>query len=198
MLLLAPTGKARVQMERGIGLTAQTIAQFLLPLDRYEPNAAVYRTSDSAPADRYATVIIDECSMLTEEQLAAVLDGLRGVGRLILVGDSRQLPPIGSGRPFVDLVSRLRPRADQLGFPRVADGYCELTVLRRQEGARRHDLLLAEWFTGERPSPGSDEIWEALRTAKDSSTLQLFPGPTQTTCATAPRGSRRPAGAFER
>ena len=53
------------------------------------------------------TVIVDECSMLTEEQLAALLDALRGVERLILVGDPNQLPPIGSGRPFVDIVQHL-------------------------------------------------------------------------------------------
>ena len=47
--------------------------------------------------------------MLTEEQLAAVIDGVKGVTRLILVGDPRQLPPIGAGRPFVDIVARLEP-----------------------------------------------------------------------------------------
>ena len=42
--------------------------------------------------------------MLTEPQLAATLDGLDmlQVRRLVLVGDPRQLPPIGAGRPFVD------------------------------------------------------------------------------------------------
>ncbi len=36
--------------------------------------------------------------MLTEEMLAATLSALEGVKRLILVGDHRQLPPIGAGR----------------------------------------------------------------------------------------------------
>ena len=38
--------------------------------------------------------------MLTEEMLAALIDSLKGVDRFILVGDARQLPPIGAGRPF--------------------------------------------------------------------------------------------------
>jgi ATP-dependent exoDNAse (exonuclease V) alpha subunit len=44
----------------------------------------------------------DEASMLTEEQLAALIDALSSVDRIILVGDASQLPPIGAGRPFVD------------------------------------------------------------------------------------------------
>ena len=47
--------------------------------------------------------------MLTEEQLAALIDSLSNVERLVLVGDPRQLPPIGAGRPFVDIVRELEP-----------------------------------------------------------------------------------------
>jgi ATP-dependent exoDNAse (exonuclease V) alpha subunit len=54
-------------------------------------------------------VIVDEASMLTEEQLAALFDALGPVDRIILVGDYRQLPPIGTGRPFVDIVRQLKP-----------------------------------------------------------------------------------------
>ena len=43
--------------------------------------------------------------MLTEEMLGALIQALRGVQRLILIGDPRQLPPIGAGRPFVDIVT---------------------------------------------------------------------------------------------
>ena len=43
---------------------------------------------------------VEEAIAQAEEQLAAVLDALSGVQRLILVGDPRQLPPIGAGRPF--------------------------------------------------------------------------------------------------
>lgn len=47
---------------------------------------------------------IDESSMLTEEMFGAVLDAVgKYAGRIIFVGDTNQLPPIGAGRPFVDL-----------------------------------------------------------------------------------------------
>jgi len=169
ILLLAPTGKARVQMQMGIeGLKARTIAQFLLPLNRFDLLTGQHRLSSDAPKfEGVGTVIIDEASMVTEDMLAAVFDALRGPKRIILVGDHRQLPPIGAGRPLVDIARELRPwDADRdPPFPRVGQGYAELTVQRRQTGkgkAGRDDLLLATWFTDEAPDPGADEIWARL------------------------------------
>ena len=159
VLLLAPTGKAAVQLQRRIGLKARTLASYLLPLDRYDPDTGRYRVS-SAPADQRAgTVIVDEASMLTEEQLGALLDGLGAVDRLVLVGDPRQLPPIGAGRPFVDIVAELAPDDIDARFPRADGCFAELTIRRRQRGGDRDDLMLAEWFSG-RPIPaGSDHVW---------------------------------------
>src|SRR5207253_2162548 len=91
------------------------------------------------------TVIVDEASMLTEEQLAALFDAIAGVERLVLVGDPRQLPPIGAGRPFVDIVRRIAPDDVATRMPRSAPGYAELTIPRRQAGQERDDLVLAGW-----------------------------------------------------
>ena len=109
--------------------------------------------------------------MLTEEQLAAVIDGVKGVARFILVGDPRQLPPIGAGRPFVDIVNRVRPDELDSDASRDGAGCAELTVPRRptriagretNQAQRRADLMLAEWFSGREPSPASDVIWDRL------------------------------------
>src|SRR5439155_7362131 len=108
------------------------------------------------------TVIVDECSMLTEEMLAALLDSLKGVERLILVGDPRQLPPIGAGRPFVDIVDQVTPKNVHSIFPRVGAGYAELTVRRRQGGSTREDVQLAEWFSGVPLEPGEDEVLDRI------------------------------------
>jgi hypothetical protein len=178
--LLAPTGKARVQIERRTGLHgAQTVAQFLLGEDRYVPKTDWYRLSGKDPAAGPKTVIVDEASMLTEEQLAAVLASLRGVERLVLVGDPRQLPPIGSGRPFVDITTRLAPEGAGTTFPRIAPCYAELTVPRRhvaQEGGGRRDmedLLLAAWFSGTDPGAGSDEVWHLIEKGEVSDSLRF-------------------------
>src|SRR5437763_3891012 len=74
------------------------------------------------------------------ELRSRLLDGVRGVHRLILIGDPRQLPPIGAGRPFVDIVNRLAPEGISERFPRVGRGYAELTIRRRQSGEDREDL----------------------------------------------------------
>ncbi len=78
--------------------------------------------------------------------------------RLILIGDPRQLPPIGAGRPFVDIVNHLTPEGIRERFPRVGPGYAELTIRRRQAGVDREDLQLAEWFSGAPIAPGEDDV----------------------------------------
>ena len=165
VLLLAPTGKARVRMETQAELKgAQTIAQFLLPLGRYEPQTGIYHLSSQIPAENgFKTVVIDEASMLTEDQLAAVLDAVKGVDRLILVGDPHQLPPIGAGRPFLDIVQKYTPENNDFNFPRIGPGYAELTIRRRQIGEIRDDLAFAEWFSGRPLDPGADEIWQKIQ-----------------------------------
>lgn len=169
ILLLAPTGKARVRMEQStsdLKLKGFTVAQFLSP-DRYNAPTGRYRLSEKAAEAGARTVIVDEASMLTEEMLAALIQALKGVHRLILIGDPRQLPPIGAGRPFVDVIKHLAPEGVTEKFPRVGPGYAELTIRRRQAGEEREDLQLAEWFSGSPIAPGEDDVFDkVIRTGK--------------------------------
>lgn len=165
VLLLAPTGKARVRLEqqterRGQG---QTLAQFLLRWQRYDGRTGRY--FPNASGGKYGgarTIIVDECSMLTEEQLAALFDVLGPVDRVVLVGDPRQLPPIGAGRPFVDIVRELAPEHVETLTLRCAKGYAELTIPVRQRGSSRDDRLLAAHFGGKPLDAGADEIWTQI------------------------------------
>lgn len=163
LLLLAPTGKARVRLEEQTGLRGSglTLAQFLTRYERYDGETGAYFPKPKAPrSSDYRTVIVDECSMLTEEQLAALIDSLKNVDRLVLVGDPRQLPPIGAGRPFVDIVSELEPANVETLFPRCDRGYAELTIPRRQQGQSRTDVLLAAHFSGRPVDPGTDAVFD--------------------------------------
>lgn len=93
------------------------------------------------------TVIVDECSMLTEDMFGELLQALKKAQRIIFVGNPKQLPPIGAGRPFVDLVNHLKK--DIPVFPREGKSYGELTATRRQkndDGSPRFDTVLAEWY----------------------------------------------------
>lgn len=158
VLLLAPTGKARVQMQRRAGdVQAFTLAQFLLRLGRYDGATGRYLVTGVPPRENgFATVVIDEASMLTEDQLGAALDALdpAAVQRLILVGDPRQLPPIGAGRPFVDILRLLRENG-----AKPTPGLAELSIVRRAGG---DGVLLSRWFSDEAPDPGADEVWSRL------------------------------------
>jgi hypothetical protein len=182
ILMLAPTGKARVRMEdvsrrAGIqNLRAYTLAQFLSKSKppRYEGATGRYRLTGEAGEKVARTVIVDECSMLTEEMAAALLEAVSGVHRLIFVGDPRQLPPIGAGRPFVDIIARLRPDDIETRYPRVAPGYAELTVPRRQGAGEREDLQLAAWFGGGVLAPGEDQVFEILAGRRKSETIQFL------------------------
>jgi ATP-dependent exoDNAse (exonuclease V) alpha subunit len=172
VLLLAPTGKARVRLEQTSGQSGKgkTIAQFLHGLRRYDGKTRRYFINASAgKSSAHKTVVIDECSMLTEEQFAAVLDAIKGVERLILVGDPKQLPPIGAGRPYVDIVQQLLPDNIDSIFPKVAPSFVELTVTRRQQDrglGERVDILLANIFSGKSQDAGADEVWNVLANEK--------------------------------
>jgi exodeoxyribonuclease V alpha subunit len=76
-------------------------------------------------------VVIDESSMLNGWLLWQVVKRLRENAILVLVGDENQLPPIGHGTPFVDLLKHGCPRAhlsrnyrqaDQQGILHMAEG----------------------------------------------------------------------------
>lgn len=175
VLLLAPTGKARVRMDemaRDLNVTVKTLAQYLNSKGRFDGHLQLYKFSDQKD-DRFQTVILDEASMLTEEMLATTLDCLEGAKRFILVGDPRQLPPIGPGRPFVDVVERLRPDGLAGVFPKVGSSYAELSINMRAEGERRADLQLAEWFSGNQLEVGADRIINQVLTGERNDYLRV-------------------------
>lgn len=169
ILLLAPTGKARVQLSQKCRHDAQTLAQFLASCGgRYDGRTGAYKTVQGSTYTGAKSVIVDEASMLTEDMLGALLDAVKAsVERLILVGDPRQLPPIGAGKPFFDAVTHLTPPNAESLFPRVGRGYAELTIQRRHKASGEKasfpiDLQLANWFSGRPLAPGEDEVWSVL------------------------------------
>ncbi len=157
VLFLAPTGKAKVRMEekaKKFGVTAKTIAQLLRESGRFNEAAQTYQLKDSEKERGYKTVVIDECSMLTEEMLAAVFQHLDGVERLILVGDYRQLPPIGAGRPFFDIINYIKSKNIDNPFFKNKNALLKLTASARQvevDDEIRLDTTFANIFGGEIP-----------------------------------------------
>jgi len=147
LIMLAPTGKARVNL----GHDAKTIASYLSGLDRYSGDYQIYYPNPDAAKDSSAlNIIIDESSMLTEEMLAAIFDALGSMDRIILVGDYRQLPPIGTGRPFVDIINHLKTVSSE---NKSEVGYAELKQIMRQDveddDEERLDIALSRCYADE-------------------------------------------------
>lgn len=162
ILKLAPTGKARVNM----GKDAQTLAQFLIRSERYDGYTGNYYVLPDAKKAAYDTVIVDECSMITEEQLASLIDSLSSVKRFILVGDYRQLPPIGTGRPFVDIYQYLKNENKAVSvlykqFRQYSDNNVPA------EPKERLDIRLARWFSDDEIRKNDEDIFQEISANKE-------------------------------
>jgi hypothetical protein len=172
ILLLAPTGKATVRLAQKTNATAKNIAQFLYSTERYDGQRQRVLFTGGTPHQGHRTVVVDECSMLTEDHLWALLLALDlgHVQRIILVGDPQQLPPIGVGRPFADLVAHLE-HAGESSDPDIAargGALARLTVELRTHHGRRSDVLrLASLFTtGSQPVDADSVLSELAHNAR--------------------------------
>jgi len=107
--LLAPTGKAADRLRVKTGKPAATIHSFLAQRGWLNDNLTFKRSGGKRETD-ISTYIIDESSMLDLELAAALFRSINfaSVQRLILVGDPNQLPPIGRGRLFADVITWLQ------------------------------------------------------------------------------------------
>lgn len=178
VLLLAPTGKARVVLGKKSQGEAMTVAGFLNKMKRYDSVLQKPKFSGTGKHSKERTVVIDECSMLTSDTLYAVLDALDlvHVQRVILVGDPNQLPPIGVGRPFADLIGHLEGlRASKIAkLRKKADAMGKLTVEVRTSASKPSDALrLASWYTAEYQPADADKIFSDLEQDKDFNDLSV-------------------------
>jgi len=97
--LCAPTGRAARRLEEATGHEAKTIHRLLEWMPGREP---AFRPGKPLPAE---LVIVDESSMLNLRLAEVLLGGLAESTHVVFVGDADQLPPIGAGKPFEDLIA---------------------------------------------------------------------------------------------
>ncbi|HET8862742.1 MAG TPA: ATP-dependent RecD-like DNA helicase [Solirubrobacterales bacterium] len=97
--LCAPTGRAARRLEEATGHEAQTIHRMLEWMPGREPG---YRPGHPLPVE---LAIVDESSMLNLRLIEVLLGGLAESTHVVFVGDADQLPPIGAGKPFEDLIA---------------------------------------------------------------------------------------------
>lgn len=97
--LCAPTGRAARRLEEATGHPAQTIHRMLEWSPGRQPG---FRPGHPLPVD---LVVVDESSMLNLRLIEVLLGGLAESTHVVFVGDADQLPPIGAGKPFEDLIA---------------------------------------------------------------------------------------------
>jgi len=102
-LLAAPTGRAAKRLSEVTGQEASTIHRLLeATVDPHSGDLFFVRDCDNPlKAD---AVIVDEMSMVDIQLLYSLLQAVPESCRLILVGDPDQLPPVGPGFPFSDML----------------------------------------------------------------------------------------------
>ena len=103
-LLCAPTGRAAKRMSELSGREASTIHR-LLGAQRSEDLGFTSFTKNEDDQLSCDAVILDESSMVDMLLMSALLRALPKNARLICVGDSDQLPPVGPGRVFTAMIN---------------------------------------------------------------------------------------------
>jgi exodeoxyribonuclease V alpha subunit len=98
-LLCAPTGRAARRLQETTGHEAETIHRMLGWAPGREPE---FKPGRPLPAD---LIVVDESSMLNLRLVEMLLGGVAESTHVVFVGDADQLPPIGAGKPFDDLIT---------------------------------------------------------------------------------------------
>ncbi len=103
MELAAPTGRAAKRMQEATGRPARTVHRML----EFVPAAGGFQRTAERPLEA-DLVVLDEVSMLDVPLAAALVRALPDETRLVLVGDSDQLPSVGPGAVLREIIGSRR------------------------------------------------------------------------------------------
>ena len=98
-VLIAPTAKAAKRLEECTGYGASTIHRFLKIKD------ASLESETKVTVPRSTTILIDEASMIDVRLFEKVLEAIQTDTRVILVGDTHQLPSVQAGNVLEDIIN---------------------------------------------------------------------------------------------
>ena len=111
-VLAAPTGRAAKRMSEATGEEAKTVHR-MLEMERTSDGSVRFCRNGRNPISE-SVIIVDEASMLDLSLTAAMLRAIKRGARLILIGDSDQLPSVGAGNVLSDLIGSERIRTVRL------------------------------------------------------------------------------------
>ncbi len=99
-VLAAPTGRAAKRMSEATGRPARTLHRLL----EYQPSANTFGYDEHRPLP-HRFVIVDEASMLDILLAYRLVRAVQPEAHLLLVGDVDQLPSVGPGRVFAEIIA---------------------------------------------------------------------------------------------
>jgi len=111
-VLAAPTGRAAKRLSEATGEEAKTIHR-MLEMEKGSSEGYFFGRNETNPLSERA-VIVDESSMLDLQIFASLLKAVRRGTRIILIGDTDQLPSVGSGNVLADLIASEKIRTVRL------------------------------------------------------------------------------------
>ena len=97
-IIIAPTGKASKVAQKATGIPAFTVHRAL----KYHPHLGYeFNANNMLP---YDCIVIDEASMLDTELSYRLFSAVAPYTKVIIMGDTKQLPSIGAGNVLRDLI----------------------------------------------------------------------------------------------
>ena len=111
-VLAAPTGRAAKRMSEATGDEAKTVHR-MLEMERTSDGSMRFCRSEKNPLSE-RVIIVDEASMLDLALTAALVRSIKRGARLVLIGDSDQLPSVGAGNVLADLIDSERIKTVKL------------------------------------------------------------------------------------
>ncbi|MBE6535578.1 MAG: ATP-dependent RecD-like DNA helicase [Ruminococcaceae bacterium] len=100
--LAAPTGRAAKRMSEATSMEAKTVHR-LLEMTYDASESFKFCRNESYYLDEQI-IIVDEASMIDTALMAALLRAIKPGARLIIIGDSDQLPSVGAGNVLRDII----------------------------------------------------------------------------------------------
>jgi exodeoxyribonuclease V alpha subunit len=104
-LIVTPTGKAAQRLNEETEFGARTIHSALgTQRNGHDSDgwSFYYNEANRLP---YETIVVDEAFMPSTETMADLFRAVTDSGRILLVGDPNQLPPVGHGSPAYDMLN---------------------------------------------------------------------------------------------
>ena len=111
-VLAAPTGRAAKRMSEATGEEAKTVHR-MLEMERTTDGSMRFARGERNPLSENV-VIVDEASMLDLSLISTLLMAMKRGSRLVLIGDSDQLPSVGAGNILSDLIASERIKTIRL------------------------------------------------------------------------------------